>query len=115
MDRASLYAGTLGTIKTFTDANSSQVCPAQTMDTTTLTEYLVQEYNGSLGEVQIGWISGAVGAPAYTMSSTGGTNGVITATVGGVTQHGTIIQPSLHKKVQQPLLMTMTLVLPKQK
>jgi PKD repeat protein len=86
MDRASLYAGTLGTIKTFTDANSSQVCPAQTMDTTTLTEYLVQEYNGSLGEVQIGWISGAVGAPAYTMSSTGGTNGVITATVAGVTQ-----------------------------
>ncbi len=81
-DRATLYAGTLGTVKTFTDANASQVCPVQTMDTTTLTEYMVMEYNGSAGQVAINSVTGAVGSPAYTTNNWA----AITATVGGVTQ-----------------------------
>jgi len=72
MNRASLYNGTLGTVTTFTDANSSQLSPAQTMDTTTLTEYMTQNYNGNSGGsgyVNIGTITGAVGSPTYTYGS----------------------------------------------
>ena len=69
MSRASLYAGTQGTVTHFEDANSFCVSPAQTMDTTTLTEYLVQNANGNSGGngyVQVGKITGTVAAPSYT-------------------------------------------------
>ena len=69
MSRASLYAGTQGTITHFSDANSFSVTPAQTMDTVQALEYLVQNSNGSSGGngyVQIGTISGTVASPVYT-------------------------------------------------
>ena len=69
MNRASLYSGTQGTITHFTDANSFCVSAAQTMDTTTLTEYLVQDANGNSGGsgyVQVGTITGTLAAPVYT-------------------------------------------------
>ena len=72
MNRASLYNGTQGTITHFSDANSFCLSAAQTMDTTTLTEWLVQNSNGNSGGsgyVQIGSITGAVGSPTYNAGS----------------------------------------------
>ena len=72
MSRASLYSGTQGTITHFSDANSFCLSPAQTMDTTTLTEWLVQNSNGNsggTGYVQVGSITGTVAAPAYNTGS----------------------------------------------
>ena len=72
LNRASLYNGTQGTITHFTDANSFCLSPAQTMDTTTTTEWLVQNANGNSGGsgyVQVGSITGTVAAPAYNAGS----------------------------------------------
>jgi len=72
MDRASLYSGTQGTITHFSDANSFCISAAQTMDTTTLTEWLVQDANGNSGGngyMQVGSITGTVAAPTYNAGS----------------------------------------------
>ncbi len=69
MNRASLYSGTQGTITHFSDAGSFCISASQTMDTTTLTEYLVQNSNGNSGGngyVKVGTITGAVGSPTYS-------------------------------------------------
>ena len=69
MSRASLYSGTQGTITHYSDANSFCLSAVQTMDTTTLTEWLVQDANGASGLVQIGSITGTLTAPTYNTGS----------------------------------------------
>jgi PKD repeat protein len=69
MSIASLESGTLGTVTHKTDANSFSIAPAQTMDNTTNTLWLVQDGNGANGAMQIGSITGTVAAPVYNAGS----------------------------------------------
>ncbi len=77
LSRASLYSGSLGTLKVFTDNSSYCLAPARTYDSTQTTEYLVQNYdgnNGGKGYVQLATITGSVSSPVYTLGSTLGIN-----------------------------------------
>jgi len=65
MSIASLESGTLGTVTHSTDNNAFSIGPAQTMDNTTNTLWLVQDGNGGSGAMQIGSITGTVAAPVY--------------------------------------------------
>src|SRR6478736_6124258 len=77
MNRAALYSGTLGTVSVFTDANVFSLAPAQTMDASQTTEYLVEDWNGNsggYGYVRIGKITGTPSAPVYSSGTTLGVN-----------------------------------------
>jgi hypothetical protein len=72
LGRSGLYSGTEGTVSSFTDANAFTIAPAQTLDATQTTEYLVQDWNGnsgSRGYVEVGTITGTVASPVYSAGS----------------------------------------------
>jgi hypothetical protein len=69
LNRASLYSGTLGTVKLFTDNNAFSWGPAETHDTTTTTLWMVQNGSGASGAMQIGSITGTVTDPVYNAGS----------------------------------------------
>jgi PKD repeat protein len=69
LNRASMYTGTLGTVKLFTDNNAFSWAPAQTYDTTVATLWMVQDGNGGSGAMQIGSITGTVANPVYNAGS----------------------------------------------
>ena len=90
-NRASVYAGSAGTINTFTDNNAFTLAPAQTIDNTQTTEYLVQDWNGNSsgnGYVQICTITGTASAPVYTAGSQLGINQPWSETSVGAKQSG---------------------------
>jgi PKD repeat protein len=70
LGRAGIESGTQGTVTTFTDNNAFSWGPAETRDTTTNTLWMVQDYNGGSGAMQIGSITGTVAAPVYNSGNT---------------------------------------------
>ncbi len=91
MNRASLYSGTLGTVSTFTDANVFSLAPAQTLDASQNTLYMVEDWNGNSGGngyVRIGSITGTAAAPVYNAGTTVGVNQPWSETSVGAPQTG---------------------------
>ncbi len=91
MNRASLYAGTLGTVSTFTDNNAFAIAPAETKDASQTIEYLVQDWNGNSsgsGFMQISTITGSASAPVYTAGATIGVTQPWSETSVGAKQSG---------------------------
>jgi hypothetical protein len=73
----SLFAGTLTTANTFTDNQLFTVSPAETMDATQETEYMLNDYNGNsgnMGYVKLCTITGTADAPVYTSGALLGVN-----------------------------------------
>jgi hypothetical protein len=91
MNRASLYSGTLGTVNTFSDGNVFSLAPAQTLDATQTTLYMVEDWNGNSGGngyVRIGKITGTPTAPVYTAGTTLGVNQPWSENSVGIPQSG---------------------------
>jgi hypothetical protein len=74
LNRASLYNGTLPTVKEFSIANYISITPTQTYDTTISEDYLVQDDDGNPGDgngyLQIGAVSGTLNNPAVSVGTT---------------------------------------------
>ncbi len=71
LNRASLYNGTLPTVKEFSIANYISITPTQTYDTTESEDYLVQDDDGNPGDgngyLQIGAVSGTLNNPSVSV------------------------------------------------
>jgi hypothetical protein len=70
-DKADLYANGAGTftlLKT-TSQNAFTLAPAQTYDNTLATLYLVEDWDGSVGQLRVSAITGAVGAEVLTVGT----------------------------------------------
>ena len=77
LNKANLYANTLGTVSTFFDTQLFTISPAETMDANETTEYMLNNYNGNSagsGFVKICTITGAVNSPVYTSGALCGVN-----------------------------------------
>ena len=77
LNKSKLLSGTLGTVKTFFDGNNFTLSPAETLDPTQGTEYLLSNWNGNsagIGYVRISTITGTTGSPVYTAGSFIGVN-----------------------------------------
>jgi hypothetical protein len=77
LNKSKVITGTLGTAKTFFDAGIFTLSPAETLDVTQGTEYLLADYNGNSGGkgyVRISTITGTTGSPVYTAGSLIGVN-----------------------------------------
>lgn len=78
LDKAGLFAGSLGTVNTFFDAtNLFTISPAETLDAGQGTEYMLVDYNGNSGGngyVQVCTITGNTSTPVFTNGAIIGVN-----------------------------------------
>ncbi len=92
LNRATLYGGSASSVSTFTDNSSFCITPAQTIDNTQTTEFLVQDWNGNPnngnGYMNIGTITGSVSAPVYSFGNNLGINKPWSETAVNVPQSG---------------------------
>lgn len=68
LNKSTLLSGTLGTVHTFFDHNNFTLSPAETLDNSQTTEYLLADYNGNnagRGYVSITSITGTTTSPVY--------------------------------------------------
>jgi len=91
-NKADLYAGTLGTVNTFSDNNVSDTyAPALTFDNSQTTEYIVADDNGNdggNGYIYIGTVTGTADAPVYQLANTLGINSTWAESEVDATQNG---------------------------
>ena len=69
LDKSKLITGTLGTVNTFFDNSVFSLSPAETLDPTQGTEYLLADWNGKNGAIRPSNITGTTGSPVYTAGS----------------------------------------------
>jgi hypothetical protein len=69
LNKSKLISGIQGTVKTFFDSTIFSLSPAETLDPTQGTEYLLADYNGKNGAIRPSTLTGTTGSPVYTAGS----------------------------------------------
>ncbi|MGI8950282.1 MAG: T9SS type A sorting domain-containing protein [Chitinophagaceae bacterium] len=92
LNKSSLYSGSLGTATIVYDANYFTLSPAETLDGTQSTEYLLTDYNGNSGGngyVALAKITGTPSSPVYAEVNLIGVNQPWSETAVNAPQLGT--------------------------